>query len=355
MSAEQRAIFNSGIDYFDIDDGCSSSSGKVVSGVTLDRFLQVISYQESRGKPDARNGWATGKYQYMRDTWRARKDIYGPSASYSEAYLAPEEVQDAVAYIEYAQKLKSLNNDFFKMAVSHFLPAALTNPSRLDEHIGDNPLTPRQYANLTLENMKSDIGSEIPLKYKEAPEFDTWLQRAIGDTSGSDDGSYSNESSTCQSGVSSELGNRIAAIARAELVKHPIEYDSNVLKYTGGVRDAWCAYFVSWVLKEAGAPFEGSGVISWVPALRDYAKRKGIFHPKDEPGFTPQPGDIAIYVRDGRADNPNNSAWTHVNIVIEYNASTRKLTTIGGNESDALRESIRSMDGSVAAFVRVQQ
>ena len=51
---------------------------------------------------------ASGKYQYVSGTWKARASLAGPAGQYTSAGQAPEEVQDAVAYIEYTQVFNSL-------------------------------------------------------------------------------------------------------------------------------------------------------------------------------------------------------------------------------------------------------
>lgn len=139
----------------------------------------------------------------------------------------------------------------------------------------------------------------------------------------------SSTSTTSASGSNSNAA--IVEIAYQELNKRPVEYDSNVLKYTDGAREAWCADFVSWVFKQAGKPFTGgwSGGwrISYVPNIQSYANNRHWWHPASDRSFTPQPGDIIIY------------GSTHTNIVVNYNKSTDMLTTIGGNEGDKVNTS----------------
>lgn len=177
-----------GIFYYNPDDTgatCPSSPTTVQAG-SLDAFLQALAKQESGGNPKAANpgSSARGKYQYLTDTWRARYTLYPPAKSYSTADQAPEAVQDAVAYIEYAQKWKQFDGSIFKLAISHFYPAANSDESLLDQHIGtaSNP-TPRQYADSVVEKVNNGFGSEIPLKYSEAPDFQKYLSAATGGAS----------------------------------------------------------------------------------------------------------------------------------------------------------------------------
>ena len=155
----------------------SASSG------SLDSFLKALAKQESGGNPTAANpgSSARGKYQYITSTWNSRATLYPPAGDYSSADKAPEAVQDAVAYIEYAQKWKQFDGSIFKLAVSHFYPAANDDPSLLDQHVGPatNP-TPREYADAVVEKVNNGYGSEIPLKYSEAPDFAKFLEKAVG-------------------------------------------------------------------------------------------------------------------------------------------------------------------------------
>lgn len=150
------------------DDGGTGNYGDV------DRFLQVLADQESGGDPHAQSSIssASGKYQYIDGTWRARRSIYPPSGQYAHAKDAPEAVQDAVAYIEYSQKFVDFDGDIFKLAVSHFYPAANSNPALLDITPGGNSITPREYAESVMSKISEGVGVNIQLLYRQAPRFD---------------------------------------------------------------------------------------------------------------------------------------------------------------------------------------
>lgn len=344
LTSAQKKVLNSGVYYFNTEVSSVCNNIGIVNG-SVDRFLQVLAFQESGGNPLAESGAssASGKYQYIDSTWRARESLYGPSGAYSRAKLAPEAVQDAVAYIEYTQKFKNMGNDLFKLAVSHFLPAALTDESKLDIIPGGNKITPRQYADKLISNIGTGIGKDIPLLYFQAPEFQTWLSKIGGEAP-------SVNSSGFGGGCSgSQLGSAMVQIAERELLGGANDSDDSYLKYTGGVRAAWCAYFVSWVLDEAGKPFE-EGAIPAVTSVLAYAQEKGFYHTKGEAGFVPQPGDIVIYNED------LDPFPSHVNIVISYDSASNKITTIGGNENDGqIKKSILSADMSaITGFMRIQ-
>jgi hypothetical protein len=136
------------VNYYDRRGNSVCGSGSTSSNDTITKFLQALAAQESGGNPNGpvSSGGAKGKYQYIDSTWRSRAASYPPSGQYPQANLAPEEIQDAVAYIEYSVKFKQFNGDLFKLAVSHFYPAANSNPSLLDVIPPKNVITPRSYA-----------------------------------------------------------------------------------------------------------------------------------------------------------------------------------------------------------------
>lgn len=160
--------------YFLDEGGGSSCTPTSVSG-GVDRFLQVLAFNESGGNPTAANprSSARGKYQYITSTWRSvAQTYYPPAMQYATADQAPEEVQDAVAYIEYTKKFNDLENDAFRLAVSHFYPRANSRPELLDQVPPSNTITPRQYADSIIERMNSSGNwDNVTLNYSAAPDF----------------------------------------------------------------------------------------------------------------------------------------------------------------------------------------
>ena len=102
-------------------------------------------------------------------------------------------------------------------------------------------------------------------------------------------------------------------------------------KYSEGVKEAWCADFVSWVFKEAGVPLSNPNSGYWrIPGtytLRDYYEQNDRFEPSSS-NYTPKIGDIMLY------DNPS-SFGQHTNIIIDITDGI--ITTIGGNEPGGIR------------------
>ena len=152
-------------------------------------------------------------------------------------------------------------------------------------------------------------------------------------------GSVGTECGSTSSGIDST---GIIGVAQSELAKAPVEYDSNVLKYSDGNEEAWCADFVSWVHKEAGVPYTGGSSGGWRRAsvldLQSMYKNSPNYKYFNVGSDTPQPGDVAFYIG---SQTPDGGSNRHVNIVIEVNGDT--MTTIGGNESNKVKKSTRKI------------
>jgi hypothetical protein len=104
--------------------------------------------------------------------------------------------------------------------------------------------------------------------------------------------------------------------------------------YAGG---PWCAYFVSWLARQAGAPIgEGGGGEGAVDGVAAWAAGTGRLLPA---GSAPQPGDVILYGSD------------HVGIVESVNPDG-SLTTIEGNHRNAV-ERVRRSPVEATGYVRV--
>lgn len=153
----------------------------------------------------------------------------------------------------------------------------------------------------------------------------------------------------CQKEGSNQNGGDIVGIAEQELSKSPVEYDSNVLVYTTGRQEAWCADFVSWVYNEAGKPITGNseGAEWQIPSvvnMQSVFKENHTYFKVGEQ--EPQPGDVAFYIG---AQTPDGGSSSHVNIVVEVNGGT--MTTIGGNEGDAIKKGERKIQLGASGLV----
>lgn len=164
------------------------------SGGSIDKFLQAIALHESVGSPTANSGnGAYGKYQFIPATWQGyAKKYYPPGQHYATADLAPEVVQDAVAYLANLDSAKQFKNDPFWMAINWYQPSATSvypdkNASSLNvAPEGNGGLTYATYGNQisgavqtgTLEG-KGPI-STVKINYSGAPDFGSWLAKAGG-------------------------------------------------------------------------------------------------------------------------------------------------------------------------------
>lgn len=130
---------------------------------------------------------------------------------------------------------------------------------------------------------------------------------------------------------------RVVDIAREQLrTQNPGTF------YSEGQYQAWCANFVSWVLKQAGEPLSNTPTGSWrvpgVYALKDTFSRQGEL---ESPGYKPRPGDVVLYGGSG-----------HTNIVVDVQGDT--ITTVGGNESNRVStQTMSRFNRSIIGFGRV--
>lgn len=140
----------------------------------------------------------------------------------------------------------------------------------------------------------------------------------------------------------------IIDLERQEYAKHPISYDQNVLTYTQGDKQAWCADFISWVMLKVGVPFSNPNSGSWripgVYTLQEYYQ--SIRRYETVGSYTPQPGDVAFYI--GKSAFGLNTSG-HVALVIE--ADHGHMTTIGGNEGGRLRIDTQAIQPGVNRLV----
>lgn len=114
---------------------------------------------------------------------------------------------------------------------------------------------------------------------------------------------------------------RVLTVAR-EQFQHP----QDAAAYSQGAKEAWCADFVSWVMKSAGVPLRNPNSGGWripgVYTLQDYYLKAGRFH-RGGSGYHPMIGDVVMY------DAPN--GWgNHTNLVVATSGAT--FTTVGGNQ-----------------------
>jgi len=138
------------------------------------------------------------------------------------------------------------------------------------------------------------------------------------------------------------------------------EYNPQVMQYTEGNAESWCADFVSWVFNKAGYPFVAAtapGRSSWriplvadqvagVPNLKSYFIKNGAYKTK-ESMYVPGPGDVVIFSRLGRS---------HTGIIerVEQpaNKNEKWIYTIEGNTDtdDVARRAYPMSHGTIDGY-----
>ncbi|MFD4181814.1 CHAP domain-containing protein [Rhodococcus sp. NPDC058514] len=119
--------------------------------------------------------------------------------------------------------------------------------------------------------------------------------------------------------------------------------------YSEGVKEPWCADFVSWIMREADRPLSNPNSGHWripgVYTLQEYYESQGRFEPAAG-GYRPTVGDVVLY---------NNRSWVgqHTNFVVAVDGDT--ATTVGGNEFGRIRVHTLDFagDSAVVGFGRL--
>jgi uncharacterized protein (TIGR02594 family) len=113
-----------------------------------------------------------------------------------------------------------------------------------------------------------------------------------------------------------------------------------------GTPGPWCAYFVSWLAKSAGAPIgAGGNGTGYVPTLEAWGRQEGRF--AEAGSYRPSPGDVVIFDwgGDGVAD--------HTGIVESVDADGT-VHTIEGNASDVVkRREYAASTNDIKGYVRM--
>lgn len=153
-------------------------------------------------------------------------------------------------------------------------------------------------------------------------------------------------------GTAGPLGQRIAAIASAELGVAESPPGSNDAPRIGEYRTAtvgsgvgpWCAYFCSWVARQAGVPIGENGRgEGWVPAVKEWGEATGRYI---APGTQPaQAGDLVVFERNG------DGVLDHIGIVTGV-AADGTISTVEGNSSDKV-SARRYGPGEYAGLIRL--
>lgn len=123
---------------------------------------------------------------------------------------------------------------------------------------------------------------------------------------------------------------RVFTIIQQEYDKNPKYFDDAVMTYTEGIRESWCADFISWTYLQADTqlvnPHSGYWRIPGVLTLQTYFRDNGAYTSVDS-GYIPKLGDVAFYIG---SQTPDNTSDEHAAFVIAVNGD--QITTLGGNE-----------------------
>jgi uncharacterized protein (TIGR02594 family) len=105
----------------------------------------------------------------------------------------------------------------------------------------------------------------------------------------------------------------------------------------------WCAYFVSWLAREAGAPIGANGNgTGYVPTLTNWGKQVGRFVGAEN---RPSPGDIVIFDRGGIPGHTG---------IVENIAADGRVHTIEGNSSNRVaRRSYAGTSAEIIGYIRM--
>jgi hypothetical protein len=153
----------------------------------------------------------------------------------------------------------------------------------------------------------------------------------------------------------SGAGDRMVALAQREIgvtESPPGSNDSARIRdyrsATNGAIDTpgpWCAYFVSWLANQAGAPIGAGGTgTGYVPTLESWGKSTGRWI---EGNTTPQRGDIVIFDW-----NANGGIADHTGIV-EFVEPNGTVHTIEGNSSNQVaRRDYEPGSAQIKGYVR---
>ncbi|MEZ0112556.1 hypothetical protein ABH920_006578 [Catenulispora sp. EB89] len=172
-------------------------------------------------------------------------------------------------------------------------------------------------------------------------------------TPGSGWGDWQNLGGVLQGGfnavyVPANPGETIASIATAQVgyTDSPSDTYCNKFSYYWGVgstsgcasgtrAEEWCADFAAWVWRQAGVSFTygfGSGdVNAGAVSFYQWGQAHGTWHAIGG-GYTPQPGDVAVYGLDS-----SGTSAAHVAVVTSYTAGDAGPNVVNGDYNDRVR------------------
>lgn len=160
---------------------------------------------------------------------------------------------------------------------------------------------------------------------------------------------YGTKDSDDSGDYDSDMANRLVEVAQHEFDTY--KEGSRGAKYRNWLHPdwgyfAWCATFVSWCANKAGIPTSVITHSASVDSFITQARKQNADH-KPSSGYKPKPGDLVIWKQSLYS---NSRFESHIGIVKSYNAKNKKLVTLEGNSSDAVRQNTYNGIGDVGMF-----
>lgn len=227
------------------------------------------------------------------------------------------------------------------MTIQWNLPSSIYMPT-INLNVG---LQTPAFGALTMPNFVSDANSQQYPKFNFRFNFSAGSNNSFGSLTGSNHANYSGR-------FNGGFGDNI--VSTALKYKGYNEANGSYKLFTNGRTEAWCADFVSYVVRESarnsGKSINGFGSAS-VSNLRQWGKDNGCYlqtdnlaNKTDTIKAQVKPGDVVIF-KNGRS---------HTGIVKSVDEVTGKITTIEGNTSNMVAERTYSAsDSTISGFVQV--
>ena len=348
-----------------IDEIMNSFRGTTApSQVTGDvgRLMSTIKAVETRGSKDpytqkAKVGSASGAYQMIDSTWQKFAQKVPGAEKYKSAYMAPPEVQDAVAKVATEEAMKKSDGDIRKFANVWYTgnPEGKMTSKGLAANKG---LQSSSYGDIFAKEFEKQGGMVAPttpqtkspepeVKKEEKPVFSMEPKKNDFETKSPTENVFQVTSPNLkvtqptaervpkkpelamktESKVPKVVGNNPLDIANKFLRKDEKTDASELNSFIGQnfgrfdvSKTPWCAAFANSVLNAAG--FKGTGNAS----ASSFLNMPGVVYDKLTAQGNVQdakPGDVAVFSRTG---------GHHVGFV--QSVDPTGITIVGGNQSD---------------------
>lgn len=371
LSTTQKNLFNSGVYYFDSAASCSTAlSGKdnrektfnyfIAKGLTREQSAAIIGnlMQESGINPTSvqspGEGRGIAQWNQPKDQPEGSGGRWGNLHKFASSLsLDPLELSTQLDFMwyeltghykaGYAKFLSVTSSYSGSYTFTADVAFAIAQELAVGTLTVSNKLTPAQlasiaWATVVFEEEYERAGTpnmtrRISLAYKTLKDLGGSIAstQQVSDTNGC--------SNNCDLSVNTNLADlstirqNVVCIAQQERDAWTPPTNAlttkRFLTYTGNLDQEWCAYFASWVYKQAGRPIQtdNQGRVAAVLGLIGIGKNNSngfYYYPADS--YIPRPGDLAIQLATAES-------ISHVLIVTGVTATTITLTS-GNNSND---------------------